>query len=103
MTAIVSAKLEWPPFRVSKLILLERVYFFRRANTMKGLTMQWIQAYWRTVALMVAPVMTQLLSATDHGPVFGLATPTNPRGGWSVDIGVNGRGSASSTLEAELT
>ena len=31
-------------------------------------------------------------SAADHGPVFGLATPTNPQGGWSFDLGVNGRG-----------
>lgn len=43
------------------------------------------------------------LSAADHGPVFGLATPTNPRGGWSFDLGVNGRGGAASNLEAELT
>jgi hypothetical protein len=41
--------------------------------------------------------------AADHGPVFGLATPTNPQGGWSFDLGVNGRNSSSSTLEAELT
>jgi hypothetical protein len=32
------------------------------------------------------------LFAADHGPVFGLATPTNPQGGWSFDLGVNGRG-----------
>ncbi len=46
------------------------------------------------------------LSGADHGPVFGLATPTNPQGGWSFDLGVNGRGGAggiSSALEAELT
>ncbi len=41
--------------------------------------------------------------AADHGPVFGLATPTNPKGGWSVDLGVNGRSGTASTLEAELT
>jgi hypothetical protein len=47
----------------------------------------------------------QLASAADHGPVFGLATPTNPKGGWSFDLGVNGRGSGdtTSTLEAELS
>ena len=46
------------------------------------------------------------LSAADHGPVFGLATPTNPRGGWSFDLGLNGRagaGGVTSTLEAELS
>jgi hypothetical protein len=46
------------------------------------------------------------LTAADHGPVFGLATPTNPRGGWSFDVGVNGRGGTggiTSTLEAELS
>jgi len=38
--------------------------------------------------------------------VFGLATPTNPQGGWSFDLGVNGRGGTgggTSTLEAELS
>jgi hypothetical protein len=51
-------------------------------------------------------ISARLLSAADHGPVFGLATPTNPQGGWSFDLGVNGRGGAagaSSTLEGELT
>ncbi|MGI8958746.1 MAG: hypothetical protein ACR2IV_03090 [Bryobacteraceae bacterium] len=28
--------------------------------------------------------------AADHGPVFGLATPTNPQDGWSLDLGLNG-------------
>jgi len=48
----------------------------------------------------------QLITAADHGPVFGLATPTNPKGGWSFDLGVNGRGGTAgpaSTLEAELS
>ncbi len=26
-----------------------------------------------------------------HGPVFGLATPTNGKGGWSLDLGMMGR------------
>jgi hypothetical protein len=46
------------------------------------------------------------LTAADHGPVFGLATPTNPQGGWSFDLGVNARGGTrglTSTLEAELS
>ena len=54
------------------------------------------------VSLFVAPC----LIAADHGPVFGLATPTNPKGGWSFDLGLNARGGTgglSSTLEAELT
>ena len=29
--------------------------------------------------------------AADHGPVFGLATPTNSQGEWSFDEGVFGR------------
>lgn len=41
--------------------------------------------------------------AADHGPVFGLATPTNPQGGWSFDLGVNGRSGTASNLEAELS
>lgn len=57
-------------------------------------------------ALTVMFVVAPYLRAADHGPVFGLATPTNPQGGWSFDLGVNGRdgtGGLSSTLEAELT
>ncbi len=44
--------------------------------------------------------------AADHGPVFGLATPTNPQGGWSFDLGANGRGGTggiAAALEAELS
>lgn len=33
----------------------------------------------------------QPLHASGHGPVFGLATPTNPKGGWSLDFNVMGR------------
>ncbi len=43
------------------------------------------------------------LTGADHGPVFGLATPTNPKGGWSFDLGLNGRGGSASALEAELS
>ena len=63
-------------------------------------TRQWV------IALMAALAVVPHVSGADHGPVFGLATPTNPRGGWSFDVGVNGRGGTagiSSTLEAELT
>ena len=38
----------------------------------------------------IAAASTSLL-ASGHGPVFGLATPTNPRGGWSADWGLMGR------------
>jgi hypothetical protein len=47
--------------------------------------------------------MAQFIEAADHGPVFGLATPTNPQGGWSFDLGVNGRSGVASNLEAELS
>lgn len=57
----------------------------------------------RTVAFASLLVIAQIIQAADHGPVFGLATPTNPQGGWSFDLGVNGRGGVTSTLEAELT
>src|SRR4051794_30670786 len=30
--------------------------------------------------------------ASGHGPVFGLATPTNPKGGWSFDSSFMERG-----------
>jgi hypothetical protein len=37
--------------------------------------------------------------ANEHGPVFGLATPTNVKGGWSLDIGTMARiGSQSSGI-----
>src|SRR5436309_13509249 len=32
-----------------------------------------------------------LLTASGHGPVFGLATPTNPAGGFSFDTNFMGR------------
>jgi hypothetical protein len=35
--------------------------------------------------------LPQLLQASGHGPVFGLATPTNPKGGWSLDFNLMGR------------
>lgn len=55
------------------------------------------------VAFAVALTTAQCIIAADHGPVFGLATPTNPEGGWSFDLGVNGRSGMASTLEAELS
>lgn len=35
--------------------------------------------------------IAQPLFASGHGPVFGLATPTNPKGGWSLDFNLMGR------------
>ena len=60
-------------------------------------TRSWVAAIAATLTLV------QLGTAADHGPVFGLATPTNPQGGWSFDLGVNGRSGTTSTLEAELS
>lgn len=65
--------------------------------------MQRMTQFSQAVALAALLTSAPHISAADHGPVFGLATPTNPQGGWSLDLGVNGRGRASSTLEAELT
>lgn len=65
--------------------------------------MQRAKAHARAVAFVITLAFAQVLNAADHGPVFGLATPTNPQGGWSFDLGVNGRGSSSSNLETELT
>lgn len=65
--------------------------------------MQRLHTRSRAVAFAATLAMGQLLNAADHGPVFGLATPTNPQGGWSFDLGVNGRSGTASNLEAELS
>jgi hypothetical protein len=57
----------------------------------------------RAAALATTLAVTRYVNGADHGPVFGLATPTNPKGGWSLDLGVNGRSGMASNLEAELT
>jgi hypothetical protein len=57
----------------------------------------------RAVAFALLLVLAPAMKAADHGPVFGLATPTNPQGGWSFDLGVNGRSDMASVLEAELS
>jgi hypothetical protein len=62
-----------------------------------SITRPWVAAIAATLTL------AQLGTAADHGPVFGLATPTNPQGGWSFDLGVNGRSGTASNLEAELS
>ncbi len=63
---------------------------------------QFIPRLW-VMALAAVFTVAPSLTAADHGPVFGLATPTNPKGGWSFDLGINGRGGSASNLEAELT
>lgn len=42
-----------------------------------------------TLLLMLS--VTEAGLGSGHGPVFSLATPTNVRGGWSLDIGTMGR------------
>ncbi len=63
--------------------------------------MQFHARPWATAFTAMLTVIQ--VRAADHGPVFGLATPTNPQGGWSVDLGVNGRSGTASNLEGELT
>jgi len=41
--------------------------------------------------LGVALGSNTLLFASGHGPVFGMTTPTNAKGGWSFDTGVMSR------------
>jgi hypothetical protein len=56
--------------------------------------------------VLAGTIVAAVAPGADHGPVFGLATPTNPQGGWSFDVGVNGRGGTAgltSTLEAALS
>ena len=43
------------------------------------------------VMLLVVLSLPRLAIAATHGPVFGLATPTNSQGEWSFDQGVFGR------------
>ncbi len=43
------------------------------------------------VLLLVALGFPSLVAASGHGPVFGLATPTNSQGEWSFDEGLFGR------------
>ncbi|MCI0348824.1 MAG: hypothetical protein L0Z53_05305 [Acidobacteriales bacterium] len=39
-------------------------------------------------------LLTGTAFASGHGPVFGMTTPTNAKGGWSLDLGVMGRSGA---------
>jgi hypothetical protein len=49
----------------------------------------------RTSKIILAGALTvctaRMASASGHGPVFGLATPTNGKGAWSLDLGTAGR------------
>ena len=47
----------------------------------------------KRIAIVLLPA---LLEASGHGPVFALATPTNPKGGWSFDSNLMGRGGGGS-------
>jgi hypothetical protein len=50
----------------------------------------------RTVVLAIALLtLPWCVFADGHGPVFGLATPTNSKGEWSFDTGVFGRANSS--------
>jgi hypothetical protein len=46
------------------------------------------------VILLATAVLPSCGFADGHGPVFGLATPTNSKGEWSFDSGVFGRTTA---------
>ncbi len=48
----------------------------------------------RAVVLLVVLGLPLFAVASGHGPVFGLATPTNSQGEWSFDEGIFGRNSA---------
>jgi len=45
----------------------------------------------RAITLLVVLLLSRFGMAGGHGPVFGLATPTNSQGEWSVDQGVFGQ------------
>jgi hypothetical protein len=49
----------------------------------------------RAIILLVILGCTSYVIASGHGPVFGLATPTNSQGEWSFDVGTFGRASSS--------
>jgi hypothetical protein len=51
-----------------------------------------ILALFIAILIGVAPAL-----ANSHGPVFGLATPTNAKCGWSLDLGVMGRAGSEDT------
>lgn len=56
----------------------------------------------RPARLIISLTLALPLCAADHGPVFGLGTPTNPKGGWSFNLGFNRRG-GSGMLQAQVS
>jgi hypothetical protein len=44
----------------------------------------------RAMTLLVLLTLPLQAIAVSHGPVFGLATPTNSQGEWSFDQGLRG-------------
>jgi hypothetical protein len=48
-----------------------------------------------TIAFAFLLLMASVAYGASHGPVFGLATPTNSQGEWSFDLGTFGRNAAS--------
>ena len=48
----------------------------------------------RRALLLIVLGLPLFASASAHGPVFGLATPTNSQGEWSFDAGIFGRNTA---------
>jgi hypothetical protein len=50
----------------------------------------------RAAFLLVVLVVPAFAFASGHGPLFGLATPTNSQGEWSFDEGIFGRASSDS-------
>jgi hypothetical protein len=45
----------------------------------------------RLLCIFLVAAFTSDVFGSGHGPNFGLATPTNVRGGWSLDVGTMGR------------
>ena len=45
----------------------------------------------RAMLVLVLLALQRSMPAANHGPVFGMATPTNSQGEWSFDEGVFGR------------
>lgn len=52
----------------------------------------------KAILLISAFLLTNPVWASGHGPLFGLATPTNVKGGWSFDSGLMGRQGSESDL-----
>jgi hypothetical protein len=66
--------------------LRERLFVFPSAKELEE-RMRGKRFLFTAVLLLAA----ERARASGHGPVFGLATPTNPKGGFSVDLTMMGR------------